>query len=312
MLTESQLEARLSYMTGSDASVACGVNPWKNRVQLWQEKMRIISPPDISDQPQIKAGNYLEPVVRQWYSDETGKQVIEFPEEAEGYKLAKDNMIISLSNPFMAANVDGVIPAERAVFEAKTSSFPHGWGKDGDNTIPDYYLCQIAHYVACLDYDRAYLAVLIGGNDFRHYHYERSATLEDMIIKKEKEFWNLVQTEIAPDPLNAEEVLSLHGYSSNGQAIAADYEVNEAVERLIEVKETIKQYKDKQEALENQVKVYMSENDTLVGLDGRIAITWKEAKPAVRLDTKAIKEKEPSLYDKYAKESKPTRRFLVK
>jgi len=75
-LTEKQLADRLKYVTGSDAAVILGLSPWKGIVQLYQEKTGYIEQEDMSDKPWIKAGNYLEPVIRQWFQDETGKRAI--------------------------------------------------------------------------------------------------------------------------------------------------------------------------------------------------------------------------------------------
>src|SRR5271170_1103819 len=176
-LTEQQLEERKNYIGGSDASTICGVNPYGNIIELWQEKLGYKEIEDISDKPVIRAGNYLEPVVAQWFEDDTKKPL----------EIAKDTFYHK-TIPYMAANVDRLVTGESAILECKTAGRDIGWGKDGDNIIPDHYLCQVAHYVATLDLERAYIAVLIAGSDFRHFVYERNAKLEEMIIKKEKEF----------------------------------------------------------------------------------------------------------------------------
>ena len=94
-LTEQQLIERQNYIGGSDASTICGVNPYGNIIELWQEKLGLKEIEDISDKPVIRAGNYLEPVVAQWFEDDTGKPL----------EIAKDTFYHK-SIPYMAANVD--------------------------------------------------------------------------------------------------------------------------------------------------------------------------------------------------------------
>ena len=51
------------------------------------------------------------------------------------------------------------------IFEAKTvSAFKAGEWEDG---IPDEYYLQVQHYMAVTGYQGAYVAALIGGNNFR-------------------------------------------------------------------------------------------------------------------------------------------------
>jgi len=67
----------------------------------------------------------------------------------------------------------------------------HEWGEDGSDTIPMQYLVQVAHYCATLNADCAYIAVLIGGNQYREFKYTRDLQLEATPNDAAKKFWEL-------------------------------------------------------------------------------------------------------------------------
>lgn len=300
-LTEAQKEQRLDYITGSDASTICGVNPYGNIIELWQQKLRLAVAEDISDKPAVKAGNYLEPVVCQWFTDETGI-LLELD----------NNFLIHKEHKWMGGNIDRRVTGQKALFEAKTAGHANGWGEIGENIIPEHYLCQIAHYVAVDDADLSYLGVLIGGNDFRHYTYERNAKLEELIIKKEAEFWNCVQTETPPMPRTPDEVISLYCTANDGEVAVANEEIEESIEQLTTIKGMVKEYQEKQKQLETKIKVFMQDKGILTDRNNRPLATWKNARGAVRFDAKRFAEENEKLYEQYLKTSESSRRFLIK
>lgn len=300
-LTEAQLEQRLDHVTGSDASIILGCSPWGNIIELWQEKLRLKEREDISHKPGVKAGNYLEPVVCQWFSDETSIQL----------EIDK-NFLVHKEHKWMGGNIDRRVTGQRALFEAKTAGYAKGWGEHGENTIPDYYLCQIAHYVAVDDAELSYIAVLISGNDFRHYHYARNAKLEELIIKKEAEFWNCVQTETPPLPRTPDEVISLYCTANDGSIMIADEEIESMIDELYTIKTVVKEYQEKQKKFETNIKCFMKNRDILTDRSGRPIATWKNAKGAIRFDVKVFAEENEKLYEKYLKTSASSRRFLLK
>lgn len=300
MLSKEQLLERKGYICGSDAPIVCGVSPWANKVRLWQEKIGAVEPKDISDSPYIKAGNLLEPVVRAWFEAETGLKVD-----------IDERLLVSKSNPFMAAHLDGRV-GDDAIFEAKTTSHDAGWGQQGENVIPDHYLVQVAHYMSVADVSRAYVAVLIRGVDFRHYVIERNLALEEKIISIEKDFWELVKSEVPPDLSTGEEVLTLFGPKSIESDVVATAEINDLIDELASVKVDEVQLQERKQAIEDKIKVYMGQNENLLNLSGKISITWKCSNPSRRFDLKELMEKRPEIYEEFLKEGSASRRFLMK
>jgi len=153
---------------------------------------------------------------------------------------------------------------------------------------------------------------LIRGNDFRYYTIERNLKLEEMMLRKYKEFWKCVTKNIAPTPSNGAEVLSLYGYRSIEDQIVADNEIEEILEKLKNVKESIKKDSELKNKLEDKIKIYMGQKDTLVSSSGRITATWKEAAESRRFDMQLFKEENEELYAKYVKTGAASRRFIFK
>lgn len=300
-LTELQLQERLSYIGGSDASTICGVNPWGNIIDLWQEKLGLKEIEDISDKPSIKAGNYLEPVVAQWFEDETQKP-LEIAKETFYHKTI----------PYMAANIDRLVKGEKAILECKTAGRDIGWGADGENIIPDYYLCQVAHYVATLDLERAYIAVLISGSDFRHYVYERNAKLEEMLIKKEREFWDCVTNQTPPEPRTTDEVLSLYNQATEEEPLIADEDIEYAINLLRERKKTLSTLDDGIKSEEARIKAFMKNHNVLFDRAGRKIATWNNTKARTTFDAKTFAKENEKLYEKYLKSGNAGRTFRIK
>ncbi len=300
MLTKEQLENRINYIGGSDAPIILGLSPYRNQVDLWHEKTGQIEPKDISDNPYVKAGNFLEPSIRKWFEHETGLKI---SHENEFYEHPEHD--------FIAGHIDGWIRSENAVFEAKTASSDKAWGANGSNEIPDHYLVQLAHYMAITGSSKAYIAVLIRGVDFRYYVIERNQRLEDMIIEREREFWGLVMNNYPPTPKKASEIISLNGFKSMEESVVANDEIQICLENLEQVNFQMSALSKQKDELADKIKVFMGQKDTLLNKDGKISVTWKETKASTKFDTDTFRKEKPEDYDNYVKTMSGSRRFCL-
>lgn len=305
MLTEEQIEQRLSYITGSDAGVICGVNPYMSAVELWQHKTRRAIPKDISDKPAVKAGNMLEDSVAQWFTAETGQRV-----------MREDKFCVHPTHKFLGGNLDRVLLEGNALLECKTTQSEKGWGlgfEQGDNVIPDHYLCQVIHYCAVTGCDTAYIAVLIRGIDFRWFKYDRNEALEQKVIDKEIDFWiNNVLADRCPTPVTADDVKVMLRGEVSDESIVADRDISEALATLKETRQIIKGLEATEKSLQDLICVYMNDKQTLVEANGKIAATWKQRNGSARFDTKSFQQDHPELYDTYLTVGSPVRSFLLK
>ena len=291
------LAKRQRGIGGSDAAVVCGLSKWKTRYELWMEKTsdRVV---DHEPSEAMRWGTMLEPVIRQRYCEVTGKSV-----------LVPSEIIAHPNHSWCLASLDGVTDDDR-IFEAKTARSADGWGEDGSDEIPEYYQTQVQHYMAVTGAEAADVAVLIGASDFRVMTVEADKELQDLMLEREAEFWDLVQRKVAPDPETDAEVglafpVSRGDFAEASSEIANNYNL-------------LKLLKIRAEAIDERVKQIQTEIKKAIGdrdgiKDGKqVLATWKSAKPSKRFDTKEFAKAHPDLYSEFLKESAGSRRFLIK
>lgn len=299
MTHEEWLKARQAGIGGSDAGTILGVNKWKSKTQLFFEKVN----PELKQQVDnefIYWGNVLEDVVAKEFETRTGK------------KVRKNNkMLRHPEHEFMLANLDRVIVGEKALLECKTTS-QYNIDQWKDDEIPASYLCQIQHYMAVTGYEKAYIAVLCGGNQFIWKEVPRDDELIEIIINAEKDFWyNNVLAGVIPeiDGSDATKDFLNHMYKDIDET---EVQLSDDVETLLtaleQVKQEEKELKELKTQYENKIKHILGNN--LAGKTSGYQITWK---PQVRktLDTKKIREIYGEQLDPYYKETE-TRVLKIK
>jgi len=292
------LNERRKGIGGSDCPAICGVSPWRTPLQVWEDKRGLTGPQE--DNPAMFWGRTLEPVIRQKYSDETGREV-----------LLPTEILHHPTHEFMLANIDGFTRDPGRLVEIKTTAYPTGWGDPGTDEIPLSYIFQVQHYLIITGFPVADIPVLIGGRDFRIYEVQADQELQQMIIAKEAEFWELVTSGVPPAPVNYADVIRLYRRSEAKQ-ITATEEIEKAVEFLVMVRSNMKMLEEREEETKKTIFEFMKEADELSDLTGKTIATWRSAKGVKRLDTKALRQQMPETYNQFLTESEPSRRFLLK
>lgn len=298
--TEEWLEYRRLGIGGSDASVVCGINRYKSPIELWMEKTGRW-PNQEAGEPAYW-GQQLEFLVRNEFTKRTGIEV-----------TLVQQILQSEAHPFMLANLDGIFQYPNygtCVFEAKTASaYKSG---EWDDAIPDEYVLQIQHYLAVTGYRGAFIAVLIGGNQFKWKFIERDDELIAMLIQLETEFWNYVQSNVPP---------SLDGSDASARFLSERFpdsvpqsrlELPQEAAPLIEqynlACEEVDKHTEKKQEAENLLKQMLGENEA--GTVKDMVVTWKTFTQE-RLDSKTLKSEHPKLFRKYANKIS-YRRFSIK
>ncbi|MCM0625338.1 YqaJ viral recombinase family protein [Lysinibacillus sp. OL1_EC] len=292
------LQLRKSGIGGSDASAILGFNRYKSAFQLYIEKTSEFV--EESDSEAAYWGNVLEDVVAKEFARRTGK------------KIRKINrMLRHPKHYFMTANLDRDVVGEKAFLECKTASeyLKDSWnGED----VPAAYLCQLQHYLAVTGYEKAYIAVLIGGNKFVWKEVARDDEFIELMIQHEKAFWeNHVLANVPPaidGSSSASELLAKMYPQDDGSAIMLDEQSNTLIEAIESLKVEEKQLEMQRKEYENQLKMMLGESAE--GHSDRFKVTYKTIASS-RLDSKRLKEEQPAIYEKYIKESL-SRRLSIK
>lgn len=293
------LKKRQKGIGGSDVGAILGVNKWKTPFQVYLEKTEEIK--EIKAQSEAAYwGNQLEEVVAKEFEKRTGK------------KVRRDRRHLQHADyPFMVANIDRRVVGENAILECKTAN--QFWTKEWDNEeIPDSYLLQVQHYLAVTGAEKGYIAVLIGGQKFIWKEIERDEELIDMMIEKEKEFWNLVQNKIPPslDGSSAAEKYLNEKFakSEKDSEKPLESEYKKLIDDYFSYKATAQTFEEKAKEIENNIKLALGKSE--MGSVDKYQVNWKEV-VRKRVDNKILKAEYPEIYEKVCKES-ISRRFNIK
>ena len=288
MSREEWLRWRTKGIGGSDVSVIAGVNPFRSIFQLWLEKTGQVEPEE-TENDNTHFGNVLEPVVKREFSKRTGLKV-----------RAKRALLQSEEYPFMLADLDGVIyeNGKMNLFEAKTASAykQEIWEKG----IPEEYVLQVQHYMAVTGAEKTYLAALVGGNRFYWKVVRRDEQKIAEIIALEKAFWEenvLAGKEPVPDGSGATtDFLNEKYASSNGNTILLPEEALSLCRRYEELSGQLNELQDKKDAVSNQLKNFLKNNES--GVIGEYRVTWKQV-TSMTFDKKRLERENHALYEEY-------------
>lgn len=296
------LRSRQNGIGGSDASAILGFNKWKSPFELYIDKTKTITMDDViadQDNEAIHWGNILEDIVADEFARRTGKKVRRRNETFRHHDY-----------PFMHANIDRDVVGERALLECKTTSAYNADAWKGD-LIPPAYMCQIQHYMAVLDYDKAYIAVLIGGQKFVWKEVARDDEFIELMIQAEKDFWeNHVLAGTPPEidgSTSASELLKEMYPTDNGATVELADDAEILVDAIESIKAEVKEKQTLQKEYENKLKLLIGENE--YGVTPNYKVRHQTVK-SNRFDRAAFRKAHPELDEQYQKVS-TYRRFSI-
>jgi putative phage-type endonuclease len=301
MNKQEWLRERKNYLGGSDLGAICGLNPYRTALDVYLDK----TSDDISEETNaaMRWGTLLEDVIAKEYAQVTGYDVEIEP-----------NTIYHPEYSFLAANIDRWADNKRRILECKTASFLKAkeWGDSGTDQIPESYLIQVAYYAAICDVPKVDIAVLIGGQDFRIYTYERNRELEDKLIKIACNFWyNQIEKRIPPKCVNTKDTFNLFP-QSNYHEIVAESNILEKWEQLKALRAEESKIADTIEKLKTDIQEFMRDYDVLIDNQGNVIATWKNTAPRSLVNVNKLKEMFKDAYEQCLSVGKQSRMFLIK
>jgi len=293
------LEERRRGIGGSDVAAIMGLNPWKTAYRVYQEKRKEVD--DWQGNEATDWGKRMEPAIRQWYSDATGRPV-RLPEKILYYD----------KHPFMLASLDGFTD-DRRIVEIKTARSGKDWGEPGTNEIPDYYMLQVQHYMVITGFEVTDVPVSIAGSPPELYEVPADKELQEMIVEACAAFWQQVQDGNPPDPVTYADAVQRFGKSPAAGAVVASESVFNVVNGLRNVRARIEHLEGEEKELRGQIiSALGNAGDVLVDQDGKALVTYKLGNGRRTFDAKAFEKDHPDLYQKYYRIGEAQRRFLLK
>ncbi len=282
---------------GSDVGAIAGVNAYRTAIQVYQDK--VSDEVEKYDNEAMRLGRDMEEYVAQRFSEATGKKV-----RRSNYMYYDDEY------PFMIADVDRMIVGENAALEVKTAS-PYSASHWQEDKIPLSYQIQCYHYMRVCQLDAVYVAVLIYGREFKYYKLERDDEIINNLIQIEANFWkNHVEKKVLPNPDGsklADSVIAEYFKDSEDKTIALEG-FDEKLSRREEVIKLLDKLETEKKLIEQELKMYLG--DAEIAKSNIYQVNWKPFVSS-RLDTKALQENEPQIYQRYLRTTS-SRRFTVK
>jgi putative phage-type endonuclease len=283
-------EDRTAFLGGTDVSAIMGTNPYKTAMDVWLEKTG--RRPPAEDNRFMEWGRRLEPVVAQAFSEKTGMAL-----EKAGFIVGEPE--------YLCASPDYL--TEDGIVEIKTAGSADGWGPHGSSIVPAHYRDQVLHYMGLSGRKKAWIAVLIGGNDFRWYRVEHDEDRIARIREKACRFWEENVLKDQPPEEEPEE--------SRGSKIvwSSDLWVVLAAEEAVECNERYTKAKKRYDELCAILKGAIGDATEMWTPSARVR--WSEGKLARKTDWEAVAREagaSQELIDRHTTEVRARRVFTVR
>ena len=314
MSNERWLECRMHGPTGtipytvggSDVATIFGLSPWTTPLELWLIKKGRMKPVEKANASQMEMGHLLEPIAAHWYAKKSGNTVYE---DTGLYQHA--------DHPYALANFDRRFTrssdGEPGILACKSCTY-HKAEDWADDAIPIYYELQLRFYLSVADVRIGAFSALWGNNpetDLAIPDIERDQAKEDMIFERLEEWiWSLVHdkppkmTDVKPK-LALESLARIYGSSQPGlPTIELPKSYEKQVRRIAllqgkidECNAEIKSYAKEIEAHSVRIAELMKEHERgiLETTTDKFLIDFA-TKTSRRTDTKALKEKYPTVF----------------
>lgn len=280
------LKQRAQSIGGSNAAAALGVDPYKSRLELWAEKTGKVNSPFEEDSERKRLGRELEGYAAERFAEVTGKE-LRIPEA----------MYVHEEFDFLTANLDREVVGENAGLECRTTTRAFEDLPDDFSELPKNLLAQCYHYLAVMEFEKIYLAVLdLFSGKLKIYEIPYDAEKCGELINAEKSFWYdyvLAETAPAPDGSDsAEEVLKALAEPIRGNSTDLESS-SELIGELFELRKKIKEYEVREKQLRQEIILQMGDNQTGFTENFRVDLTRQNRKI---VDTKNLKENYAEVY----------------
>lgn len=290
----------------SDIAAVLGIDPYRTPYQLWLQKTG--REERTEGNKYTEAGTRLEKVVVEYFQDRTGAQVLPgFEGDVTFFHPDFPHVLATPDRPYHRDGIGGLV-------ECKTTQ------KNIDpDFIPEYWFCQNQYQAAIINasphaelVQECAIAWLFRGLDFNYHLFDYDPDFGQYLIEQADAFWTkYVLTDTPPEYARASDVEKAHGRHTPGKVIEATDELLQEWEKLVAVRDRIRILQEEEDAIKERFKLIMKDAEAVTYFEETL-VTWRNSKPVVRLDSKALKAEHPELWARYAKENAPTRPFLVK
>jgi putative phage-type endonuclease len=298
------MEWRRHNIGATDAAVVAGRSPFAGPWDKWAE-MQGNTAPKIATEA-MEAGIRLQKPVAEWWAEKHERKIRACPWT---YEL----------EPGIGSHYDYDLADEKAILEVKTAGVhaARDFGEENTAEVPEAYQLQVHHEMACRPLiQRAYLAVLVGGQRLKSYVVERDDGMIEDLLKIERMFLANSKAGIAP-PMDGSNAAYeyLRGISprDNGER----WELPESVENLatayLGALASVKSAEEAKASAGNLLRAAMGDN--AAGIGKSVKVSYKSGKDSDWVDWRAValsmKNIPKAAMDRYTSTRSGTRPLIV-
>lgn len=288
---DAWIEQRRKGIGGSDAATVLGLNKYKSPLTLWLEKTGRKPEDDLSGNEKVYWGKTLEEPVAARFA----KNHPEFSVQR------RNGMYVDDERPVFA-DIDRMLIRDGkqvGVLEIKTADARRA--EDWNDGVPDYYLPQPLHYLMVTGLQEAWVAVLIGGNDYREFKVTYDDEDIAALTEAEDTFWNYIETDTMPELVgNDDEGGSLAiGFADHDEGIGyleEDDKTMKIVDEYDRLNAEVKSLEKAKKIRSNQIKELIGNNKGVA--NPYYKLTWVRS-TKTNTDTKRLFDEHPELKDEY-------------
>ena len=298
------LNLRHQGIGSSEVGTLLGLNPFQTPYQLWRLKCGLDTP--APENTAMRRGHYMEDAVAQWWSDETGLQVI---------KASKGDWIIrSTERPYLMVSPDRTYwlsdhhsNDNKGILECKTTNRP----VDKDH-LPEHWFTQLQYQLGVAGLSKGHLAWIYAGRDFDSIEVDFDPDFFSWLVEEVDNFWNnniLARQE--PSLLSSDDVLRKYNSHIPSKIVEIDDNAFQQYKLLMQTKDSIKQLEDTKSTCEDALKLLFLDAEA-ISYKGQILATWKKSKDSERFDDKRFRSEHPDIAKDYIVTKEGPRTFLTK
>lgn len=232
------LALRREDLTSTDIAALFGLSPYKTHFELWHEK-KAGERVEFVENDRMKWGKRMEATVAQGIAEDQGWAVRPFKDymRIEGLRVGAsfDFRILPAMAAIRHVSLDGITEGDTdddAILEIKCVDFLQfrdGWTIDeGFIEAPAHIELQAQHQMLVSGLKRAYIGVMVGGNDIRVIERAADPQVHAGILAAARDFWKSIDENNPPPPVmpdDAEAVIRMHQFAEPGKLLVAQDDV---------------------------------------------------------------------------------------
>ena len=278
------LEERKSGIGGSDAGAICGVDPHRNALEVYEEKIAVTIEDEPPNPDQLR-GRLYEAIAVDLYVAETGRAVRRQPlsrhREHQFMVVSMDRQ--QLNDPRGPGYLEVKSPGIQVFRQLK------------DHGLPQRFILQMQHGLEVKDYEWGTFAIYdCLRPSVLYFDVERDREVGAFLVEQEGKFWQHVQERKPPsvDPIPMPNLVHVGG----DVMVRDDPEWAAAALDLYAAKQLTEQAESLGEHTKDVLKTLMGQFGVFEG--GGLKVHWKQYAGKVTFDRKALIKASPIDRDK--------------